>query len=79
MPALSAARHSSVSAKGMSQAILSECASCRENGFLSPQVRGRIIDGQDLDQCEPCYVENECDGKQISPTHRILRTLLTGT
>eukprot|EP00973_Karenia_brevis_P008656 1170947-Karenia_brevis.AAC.1 len=37
MPALSAARRSSVSAKGMAQAILSECASCNTKGFYSSQ------------------------------------------
>eukprot|EP00973_Karenia_brevis_P054014 7502469-Karenia_brevis.AAC.1 len=33
-PALSAARQSSVSAKGMAKALLSECASCKEQGFF---------------------------------------------
>eukprot|EP00973_Karenia_brevis_P031516 4347805-Karenia_brevis.AAC.1 len=50
MPALSAARCSSVSAKGVSKAMLNECASCKKKGFLSSQVRVHIVDGQGLDQ-----------------------------
>eukprot|EP00973_Karenia_brevis_P026219 3616230-Karenia_brevis.AAC.1 len=68
MPALSAARRSSVTAKGMAKAILSECASCNTQGFLSSRVRVHIVDGQELFQCEECYVELECDSKEISPT-----------
>eukprot|EP00973_Karenia_brevis_P041798 5786753-Karenia_brevis.AAC.1 len=37
MPALSAARKSSMSAKAMATALLFECASCTESGFLSSQ------------------------------------------
>eukprot|EP00973_Karenia_brevis_P083845 11633964-Karenia_brevis.AAC.1 len=68
MPALSAARRSSVSVKGMSRTILSECASCNKKGYYSSQVRVNVVDGQELYQCEPCEIEKECGGKQISPT-----------
>eukprot|EP00973_Karenia_brevis_P069946 9725862-Karenia_brevis.AAC.2 len=68
MPARSAARRSSVSATCMTQAILSECASCREKGFYSAQVRVHIVDGQELYQCEPCCMTEERGGKQMSAT-----------
>eukprot|EP00973_Karenia_brevis_P011403 1544313-Karenia_brevis.AAC.1 len=51
MPALNASRRSRASATAMATALLSECASCRKSGFLSSQVRVRIMDGRELNQC----------------------------
>eukprot|EP00973_Karenia_brevis_P017606 2416333-Karenia_brevis.AAC.1 len=68
MPALNAARSSSVSATGMATALVFECASCNKSGFLSSQVRVHVVDGQELNQCRECYVELECDGKVVIDT-----------
>eukprot|EP00973_Karenia_brevis_P016698 2287023-Karenia_brevis.AAC.1 len=66
MPALSAAPRSSVFAKGMARALLSQCVSCKAAGFLSSQVRVHIVDGQEQYQCQKCYVELECGGTEIT-------------
>eukprot|EP00973_Karenia_brevis_P092715 12413788-Karenia_brevis.AAC.1 len=68
MSALSAARKSSMSAKGVATALLFECASCAESGCLSSQVRVHNVDGQELYQCQRCYIELECDGQEITAT-----------
>eukprot|EP00973_Karenia_brevis_P023970 3304653-Karenia_brevis.AAC.1 len=50
----------------MAKALLSECASCNTAGFVSSQVRVHTVDGQELYQCQKCYVE--CRGKEITAT-----------
>eukprot|EP00973_Karenia_brevis_P087958 12199368-Karenia_brevis.AAC.1 len=68
MPALNAAHRSRASATAMATAFPWGCARRQKSRFLSSQVGVHLVDGRELNQCRECYVELECNGKDVSDT-----------